>query len=252
MASNVREMLNAALAFTHTNQYEAAEGIGMLKQVFNREMINDTLRFKTFLYVLNYLKLDFSVHDPKSGKDFPILSEGTDIEQLRALDILNLLISNTDCTKRDFAAALDKIAELKQPMQCLNDRLGRDSFKASEFMSMLEIAGFEMVMTDRNTRSFVEKHSRGIGEHVSNVSHGKRYDTRCADALASTFYLNGKDKYTDGMAEELYITEDGEYFVALYEEGKKPKIEFRTPLEAKAFMLVYASNLATEREKDHD
>ena len=74
------------------------------------------------------------------------------------------------------------------------------------------------------------------------------YDTAASDALANNFYADGKNEYSDGMAMELYIDQNGRYFFACYSnlEGVKDRILPISASDAATFIRRYGT--ATHKE----
>lgn len=102
--------------------------------------------------------------------------------------------------------------------QNLNNRLKKNSFTAEELLEIADILEFKVQMNEVNIGVEFEDRIKGIGVRVRKIIDGVIYDTYRADALCSNFFQDGKNKYTDGMAFELYVDSFGRFFVARYVE----------------------------------
>lgn len=133
-------------------------------------------------------------------------------------------------------------------MQQLNCRIFRKSLRADDFLDLMESLGVDVTFTIRDSGKNVNTHIIGAGRRVKAVVNHIPYDTRNADALANSFYADGKNKFTGGKALELYIDEEGRYFFAEYSEfeGIKDVITPVTGEVAASFIEKYGTELHKE------
>lgn len=145
-----------------------------------------------------------------------------------------------ECTNNTQSTAATLVGWTKQQ---LNSRMVRGDMKTDEWLALLDAMGVEVVLVNKDTGKPIKPIVRvkGIGQRAKGMSERVKYDTEKADALANSFYLDGKNKYTDGKAEELYIDKEGRYFLVTYTEDDKSKIHHVTVNVAKAFIEKYGS-----------
>lgn len=137
--------------------------------------------------------------------------------------------------------------------QQLSSRLSRGSLRLSEFLELMDAIGIDVQLVNRKTGELVKAHIPGEGRRVSQVVDGVAYDTAKCDALANNFFADGENKYSDGVAMELYRDIDGRYFLAEYTSlaGVKDRIVPVTAEDAAAFIKKYqkpATDSAAETE----
>ena len=95
--------------------------------------------------------------------------------------------------------------------QGLSNKLRRNSLSAQQMMNLLDILGYEIKIVEKSGDDEVLPRTRGVGERIRMMVNGQRFDTYRADALGHT------TEAPDGMMfDELYRTDDGQYFVAHY------------------------------------
>jgi len=136
--------------------------------------------------------------------------------------------------------------------QQLNSRMTRGDMKTDEWLALLEAMGAEVVLVDKKTGEPIKPMQRikGVGPRAKGMSERVKYDTEKADALANSFFLDGENMYMEGKAEELYIDEEGRYFLVTYTEDGKSKIHHVTANVAKAFIEKYGSKSVASSEEN--
>ena len=96
------------------------------------------------------------------------------------------------------------------------------SLKLSTFLEILDANGisvrFIMEKPDVNLRN-------GFGERVIQEISGKVFDTWKCSAVSTSFYSDGKSRYTNHFADELYIDLDGNALLVHYTDLDESKIE---------------------------
>ena len=125
--------------------------------------------------------------------------------------------------------------------QQLSSRLVRGSLNADEFLNVLDKIDVDFVMINRKTGKEIRKIATGEGRRVKRMVDGVTYDTSYSEALANNFFADGKNKYNDGRARELYIDSEGRYFFAEYSEnnGTKDRINPVSASDAAEFLERY-------------
>ena len=125
--------------------------------------------------------------------------------------------------------------------QALSTKIVNQSFKAKDWIQVLDAIGVDVVLVNRKTGGKIRPslNLRGKGPRVKGTSNGIRYDTEFSDCLASSFYADGEHEYTDGVAEELFIDADSRYFMVVYQEGERPRVNGVSGNVAKAFIQRY-------------
>lgn len=132
--------------------------------------------------------------------------------------------------------------------QQLSSRMIRNSTRADEFIKILDIIGFELVMVDKETGDFVN--SPGYGRKVKMMVDHIIYDTAKSCALSNSFFADGVNEYNaDGEATELYVDHDGRYFMAKYSNlpGVKDRIVPVTSDTATEFIKRYGTDLHKDK-----
>lgn len=153
-----------------------------------------------------------------------------------------------ECTNNTQSTAAPLVGWTKQQ---LNSRMVRGDMKTDEWLALIEAMGVEVVLVNKETGKPIKPlvRSKGVGPRAKGMSERVKYDTEKADALANSFYLDGENMYTDGKAEELYIDEEGRYFLVTYTDDDKSKIHHVTGNVAKAFIEKYGSRSVASSEK---
>lgn len=136
---------------------------------------------------------------------------------MKARDALDAALRETGKTQAEAAARVGWV-----PQQ-LNNRLGRNSLKADEFLEVLEGIGVEITMTVKETGKVIRLKSQQ--RRVKKMVKGVTYDTAAAGVVANNFYADGVNKYDeDGYATELYIDKENRYFFVDYHRDD-PKLD---------------------------
>lgn len=156
---------------------------------------------------------------------------------MKSIEALKTVIEYTHNTQ---STAAPLVGWTKQQ---LSSRITRGDMKTDEWLSLIEAMGVDVILVDRQTGQPIKspERVRGIGPRAKGMSERVKYDTDKADALANSFFLDGVNMYSEGKAEELYIDEEGRYFLVTYTEDGKSKIHHVTSNMAKAFIEKYGS-----------
>ena len=162
---------------------------------------------------------------------------------MKAKDILMTIMISVGKTHKEASEILGV------SMKELNQELRRGTLSVDKFLRLIEELGVETKFVLKATGEEIslpeikeiKRYSKGRGERVRGMSNRISFDTDKADALANTFYKDGKNEYSDGVAEELYVDNDGNYFIVEYFEdsGKRSKVNAITPNVANAFIEMY-------------
>ena len=142
----------------------------------------------------------------------------------------------------------DVAKELNISRQNLSDKMKRGTLRAETLFKIMDIIGVEVKFYKKSTGKEIREYIRGDGRPVKAYVDSKLYNTKTSDALANNFYSDGKNKYNDGRARELYIDREGNYFFAEYfeEEGKKDKINPISAYDAAEFISIYGTTIYKE------
>ena len=129
-----------------------------------------------------------------------------------------------------------------QSNQQFAQKLKRCTMRADELFEVCETIGIDVRFYDKATGKEIKARVCGVGDPVVGTSHGTKFDTEKADALANNFYEDGTNKFRkDGTAQELYVDQRGRFFFALYNADGTARIKETTPELAKEFMDQYAN-----------
>lgn len=150
--------------------------------------------------------------------DSTISFGGTTDLKLSASEIIRKALTESGFTH----SSLGKI--LGCTGQNISNKLRRNTLSADEFVSWLDIMGFDVTVTCRKTARNIEDIDFGTNHrirYIKRVVDGKYFNNRTADVVANTFQ-KGVDGVFDenGRASELYRISDGTYILVEY--GKEP------------------------------
>ena len=159
------------------------------------------------------------------------------------------MVNPTDAVKNLIARKGYSQTEVAQIIgstkQNLNNKITSGSIRADDWMKILDAIGIDVVFVDRETGAVLPAteitYKRGYGPPTKGVFDGVKYDTQKADAISNTFFLDGKNEYCNGRAEELYLDRNGRYFIVAYKENGKSKITAVSPMIAAAFVEKYGN-----------
>lgn len=167
--------------------------------------------------------------------------EEIDIE-IDPVEALKAAISGVGLTQNE---AAEKANWTKQS---LSAKMVNRTFKAKDWLHLLDSIGVDVKLFNRETGTEIRPilNLKGRGERVRGVSEGVRYDTEYSDCLSSNLYADGVNKYTDGVAEELYVDISNRYFMVVYTDDGNTKIRAVSPNIAKAFIETYGPVEAEE------
>ena len=134
--------------------------------------------------------------------------------------------------------------------QSLNQKLMRNSLRADELLTIFDTLGIKMTLTGGLLDGDLKIKTPGHGPRAIGMADGVTYDTVDADAMANTFYADGENEYdADGMACELYLADNGKYFLVEYKDsGKDSRIKAIPEAVALPFIEKYGP--VKEREED--
>ena len=121
-------------------------------------------------------------------------------------------------------------------------KLSRNSVSADEFISWLDMLGFDVAVFSRNNLVNIEDCSdmKGPVRHIVRMIDGKHFNNKTAQAVSNNF-MPGDSIYDEfGKATELYKIEDGTYiFVEYNEDPKKDVVSIAPRSAAEAFIASY-------------
>ncbi len=162
---------------------------------------------------------------------------------LTSREILSSALRETGKTQAEAAANM-----CWSPQQ-LSHRLVRNTLRADDFIHLLDGIGVDVTFTVRETGKKIKVRIEGAGNRAKGMVGGVIYDTAASYPLANDFYADGINKYTDGLATELYMDVDGRYFLVEYpeDETKKAKILPINGNIAAMFIEKYGTELHKKR-----
>lgn len=163
-----------------------------------------------------------------------ISKNGGDI--MSSKDILSACLKAVGKTQAETSALIGW-----SPQQ-LSARLVRNSMRADEFLLIMDAIGIDVKFFRKGTDKEIKEHVPGEGRRVKGVVDKVMYDTAMSDAIANNFYADGKNKYNDGRARELYVDSEGRFFFAEYCEGEenRDRINPVSALDAAEFTERYS------------
>ena len=138
---------------------------------------------------------------------------------------ISIELGGNDMNIAETVKELIKMSDLQQAQiarlmdwtpQNLSNRLGRNTLYAEDFVKLLDVLGYKMIIVEKESEEEVKTRKRGKAPRLQKMVNGVKYDTYRADAICY------KETVKDCMFHELYRTDDGEYFlvqVMLYEGG---------------------------------
>ncbi len=160
--------------------------------------------------------------------------------------------------KEILAAALDekgmsqaKLAKLVGwPEQSIGQKVNvRESIRANEFFFLMEKLGYEILFINKETGGRL-LHGDHRGRRLAGYYDHVKYDTKHARLVASSFYADGINEFgVDGIAQQLYVDEEGRYFVAEYfkDDPERDRIRSIPVAMAEAFIKEYGVNRVISR-----
>ena len=134
--------------------------------------------------------------------------------------------------------------------QSLSQRLVRDTLRSDDFLKIVELLGIEVTFTVKDSGKIVKIRNAGHGRRLRKMSDRVIFDTTRADAISNSFYADGTNEYDEnGEAQELYIDDEGRYFVAEYHtDASKDKIRAVPASLAVAFIEKYGTTIEKKTE----
>ena len=121
-------------------------------------------------------------------------------DSMTVADIVKGIIKKSDLQQAQVARLMDWTP------QNLSNRLGRNTLYAEDFVKLLDVMGYKMLIVEKDTEEEVKTRKRGRAPRIQMMVNGVKYDTFKADAL-------GCLGFAENFYQELYKTDDGEYFV---------------------------------------
>ena len=122
-------------------------------------------------------------------------------DSMTVADIVKEIIKKSDLQQAQVARLMDWTP------QNLSNRLGRNTLYAEDFVKLLDVMGYKMLIVEKDTEEEVKTRKRGKAPRIQMMVNGVKYDTYKADAL-------GCLSFAENLYQELYKTDEGEYFVA--------------------------------------
>lgn len=158
---------------------------------------------------------------------------------------IELIAAALKATGKTQAEAAAKIGWVPQQFSA---RVSRNSFRADDFLDILNGIGVEVKLVVKETGKEVRELVPGAGRRVKRKVDHVLYDTAESTAIANNFYSDGENKYNDGRARELYIDSEGRYFFAEYSEndGEKDRINPISGADAAEFVERYGTEINKE------
>ena len=183
-----------------TTQAEAGKIIGRNPKLMNDRMVRGTLRYKEFFQLLDGLGVELS---------YVAMDSGNVVKPEHDKDLETLI----DYSK----STIEKVGKIiGKPPKKFKERIDDDIFRAREFLQIVEALGFETKYTIKATGEVLSLKAARQGHKVVGVVRGVKYNTLQSRPVSNDFYADGENKYHNGRASELYITEDGRYFLVDY------------------------------------
>ena len=122
---------------------------------------------------------------------------------MNTIDFLKKLIAKSGMKQKEVACGLGMTE------QTLCNKFRRGSISSKEFVDIIEYLGYEVKVVEKNTEEEVETRKAGVGERLKMMVNNVKYDTFKASALCHT-------DETQETFDELYVDDEGRYFVAHY------------------------------------
>lgn len=156
---------------------------------------------------------------------------------MNAKDTITAALKSVGLTQKEAAAKIGW-----SPYQ-INAKIAKGTIRADAFLNLMDSIGVDVTLTNRATGKEIRMPTEGVGRRVKAMVDRVIYDTAASDALANNFYADGKNEYSDGMAMELYIDQNGRYFFACYSnlEGVKDRILPISASDAATFIRRYGT-----------
>lgn len=166
---------------------------------------------------------------------------------MTAKELLNGLLPVLEITQTEAAARVGW-GKMK-----LSSKLTKDSLRVSDFMDILDACGVEVVFKKKETGEEIMLRKSGHGHRMKGMADGVIFNTALSTALSNTFYADGENEYDqNGEAQELYIDQEGRYFIAEYncKDPKKERIVSASHFVAAAFIEKYGTEIEKKASAD--
>ena len=166
-------------------------------------------------------------------------------ENMPSKELITAALKATGKTQAEAAARIGWV-----PQQ-ISARMTRNTLRADEFLDILNGIGVDVKLYDRETGLEIKERVAGAGRKVKRMVDHILYDTSESNAIANNFYSDGRNKYNDGRARELYIDHEGRYFFAEYTEndGEKDRINPVSAADAAEFIERYGTEINKSPEE---
>lgn len=135
----------------------------------------------------------------------------------------------------------------------LSSKVTKDSLRVSEFMDIMDACGVEVVFKKKDTGEQIMLRKAGHGHRLKGMADGVIYNTALSTALSNTFFADGVNEYDqNGEAQELYIDQEGRYFIAEYncKDPKKERVVAASHFVAAAFIEKYGTEIEKKASAD--
>ena len=158
------------------------------------------------------------------------------------IEALGIILPAMGKTKTEVASMLGWNSQM------FSARLERKSLRLDDFFRMMEGLGVEVVFQKKDTGEIIKGRPVGHGKRLRGMVDGVTYDTDQANVISNSFYEDGENEYNkDGEAQELYVDDEGRYFMAEYKLGRDPVGKIRViPANVAA---LFIERYGTEIEK---
>lgn len=157
-------------------------------------------------------------------------------------EVLNTVMAATGKSQAEIAASIEK-----SPQQ-LSQKMVRNSLRAEEMLEILDANGIEMLLKITETGEIIPVMKKGHGHRIKGMADRVIYDTGVSSAISNSFYADGVNEYDEnGEAQELYVDQQGRYFIAEYNVRNPEKERVRAIPESIA--LAFKEKYGIEIEK---
>lgn len=143
------------------------------------------------------------------------INENLDKSTQMCYTVDSIIYGGDSMTVADIVKEIIKKSDLQQAQvarlmgwtpQNLSNRLGRNTLYAEDFVKLLDVMGYNMIVVEKETEEEVKTRKRGKAPRIQMMVNGVKYDTYKADAL-------GVLSFAENLYQELYKTDEGEYFL---------------------------------------
>ena len=146
----------------------------------------------------------------------------------------------------------EAVAKIGWTPQQMSQKNKRDSLRASEFFRIMEANGVEILFRIKGEEEFLNVLLSGHGHRIKGMADHVNYDTAAAGAISNSFYADGINEYDEnGEAQELYIDQQGRYFIAEYniKDPDRERVRAIPASVAVAFIEKYGTEIEKKPER---